>query len=105
MGYLEIAGLGTDPTFRLRTVACVNEQSLVYKDDGRGYMSRCAQACLRGDPPVLDAFVRTCSAAPGFADQGNDGIGDDELLAAVQTNFPTVGQLFFPDLVPPEPEP
>jgi hypothetical protein len=101
MTYKSQAELRSSPLFQARWTSAIEEQALIFKDDGRPEFVWLAQQVLRGDFMSRDIWGRILCAAPGFDDrQDQADITDAELLAAVQSQWPTVAQL-----VPPPPLP
>lgn len=103
--------LANQSDFNPRVTACCTEQSESFINDGRPQFVSLAKALLRGDGPMQYTFVRVCAAAPGMADKADTGevndigqpildhtqISDEDILAAVQADFPTVAALYFDD--------
>jgi hypothetical protein len=93
-----------DDDFNSRQRAALTGQATIYKDDTRPDISALAGAVLISDPPgVFVTFQQLLGAAPGFADEADNGDGtidsskitDEEILAAVQAGWPTVTALYF----------
>jgi hypothetical protein len=105
MSYSSIHLLNQEPVYAGRVRACVTEQAASLTGDANLATAACANAGLRGDPVIMDTFVRTTSSAPGLGDKVDVGDGtidstlivDDDILAAIQANFPRVAALFFND--------
>ena len=103
MSYLSQSQLETDAAFGDRCRAAITNQALIFKDDERGDIAALAEAMLRGEAPGTGTFVRTLAASPGFAATADNGdgtvnsslISDDDILAAVQAEWPTVAALFY----------
>jgi hypothetical protein len=103
MSYSSVHLLNQEPTYAGRVRACVTEQAALLTGDADPAIAACANAGLRGDPVIMDTFVRTTSSAPGLGDKADVGDGtidhtlivDDDILTAIQTNFPKVAVLFF----------
>lgn len=109
MSYQSQTELGRDEAFVSRSRAALINQSAIYKDDARGDIKSLAEALLRGDGGPTIAFLTLLPAAPGFADNADNGdgtvdssrISDPDILAAVQAEWPTVAALYFgPDGTP-----
>lgn len=97
--------------FNPRVTMCCVEQSEVYLNDGRAQFVSLAKALLKADGPIQYAFIRICAAGPGLAAKADTGesnelgqpiidqsqISDEDILAAVQADFPTVAALYFDD--------
>ena len=77
MTYSALAALANDGDFRNRVAACAAEQQVQ------------AGADLGGLHPTAwaDQHLWFLAAAPGFADAGQDGVTDLQLLAAVQARL------------------
>jgi hypothetical protein len=105
MSYSAVSLLNQDPAYAGRVRSCVTEQAASLTGDANLAVAACANAGLRGDPVIMDTFVRTTSSAPGLGDKADKGDGtvdqtlivDGDLLAAIQANFPRVAALFFND--------
>lgn len=114
MSYHAMHVLANQSDFNPRVSACCTEQAEVYLNDARPQFVALAQALLKVDngpvyAGVQFAFVRIVSAAPGMADKADTGdttdlgqpivdhtqISDEDILAAVQADFPTVAALYF----------
>lgn len=103
MSYQSQAQLEADYWFAQRNRACVMQQSETYINDGRADIAACAQACLRDEPGPVTTFIRMAAAGPGIANEVDQGdgtidstlVGDGEILALTQANFPVVASLFF----------
>ena len=84
---------------------------MIFLDDTRADIKALAEALLRGDPEPTLTFTRMLAGAPGFAqtvDNGDgtissDKIADDEILSAVQAEWPTVAALFYDSEGAPQP--
>jgi hypothetical protein len=111
MSYLSQQNLSLDNDFGARSRAAITGQGTVFKDDDRGDIAALATSLLTAaHPQELSTFLNMLAAAPGFAvkvDQG-DGtvnsslVSDEEILSAVQAEWPTVAALFYgPDGGPP----
>ena len=103
MSYLSQSLLEQDIAFQARTRSAVTQQSLIFRDDGRPDISATAEDLLRDAGGPTLAFRRLVAAAPGFAATVDTGdgtvdssrISDEDILAAVQADFPTVASLFY----------
>jgi hypothetical protein len=98
-----------DTDFAGRGRACLTQQADVFKDDARADLAALAESILRQESGPLMAFQVLLAATPGFADTVIDGnnvvnsgrIADDDILAAVQAQWPTVARLYYdPDGTP-----
>ena len=105
MSYLSQWQLTYDDGFVSRSRAAITNQSVIFKDDGRADISALAESLLTGaDPQETNTFLSMLGAAPGFAESADNGDGtvdssqitDEEILAAVQAEYPTVAALFHP---------
>lgn len=99
MSYQDQITLRTDVSLQGRASACVFEQALIFKDDGRPDIAALAQRHLADPAGVLAIWVPYIAATPGFADHADDTsqITDADLLAAVQALWPTVADAFYHD--------
>jgi hypothetical protein len=109
LSYDSVSQLNRDPTFSGRVRSCVTEQADTLTGDANLAIAACANAGLRGDPIIMDTFVRTTSSASGLGDKAETMstdatpvpivdqslILDSDILGAIQNNFPTVANLFF----------
>lgn len=100
MSYQSIAQLTDDVWFAARIRSCTVEQAETYKDDARPDWVAVADACLAGNGEMYNAFARIAAAGPGFAETAGDPpdqtlIADDDILASVQANWPTVAALYY----------
>lgn len=100
MSYSTIDQLTNDALFNGRVRACTVQQSETYQNDQRGDMKAAAQAALRGEAEPYLTLARMAAAGPGMADSAGDPVDqtkipDDDILASVQANFPTVAALFY----------
>jgi hypothetical protein len=104
MTYQAQSALTYDDAFNNRQRAALTGQAGIYKDDARADMKALADAVLRSDPPGLFVtFQSMLAAAPGFADDADNGdgtvdsskISDPQILSAVQAGWPTVAALYF----------
>lgn len=102
MTYQAQAALAADGPFYARTQACTQEQAAIFTNDGRPDIASLADRVL-ADPGLASWFTWPLAVQPGFGDAyaagGSDTITDPQLLAAVQTVWPTVAA------VHPEPTP
>jgi hypothetical protein len=103
MSYAVQGQLESDTDFAARCRAVIEEQSLVYINDGRPDFQAMAMSLLRIEPTTLNAFSRMLLSTPGFADSADmgdgtiesDNITDADLLSATQGQYPTMVTLFF----------
>jgi hypothetical protein len=104
MSYLSQWRLTYDADFVARSRAAMTNQAAIYKDDERGDIAALADDLLTAATPQVSlTFVSVLAAAPGFADEADNGDGtvdssritDAELLAALQAQWPAVAALFF----------
>jgi hypothetical protein len=104
MSYESQWRLTFDDGFVSRSRAAMTNQSAIYKDDERGDIAALAEDLLTGATPQIPlTFVSVLAAAPGFADTADNGDGtvdssritDEDLLAALQAQWPAVAALFF----------
>jgi hypothetical protein len=105
MSYLSQWRLTFDDGFVSRSRAALTNQSVIFKDDTRADISGLADSLLKAtDPQESLTFLTMLAASPGFADVVDNGDGtvdssridDNQILAAVQAEFPTVAALFHP---------
>jgi hypothetical protein len=103
--------LANQSDFNPRVIMCCVEQSETYLNDGRPQFVALAQALLKGDVDIQYAFVRLVAAGPDLAGKADTGqmtdsgqpvidhtqVTDEDILAAVQADFPTVAVLYFDD--------
>jgi hypothetical protein len=111
MSYLSQSALAFDQDFNARSRAALVNQAVIFKDDQRADIAGLANSLLvAGNPQETNTFIGMLAAAPGFADKADQGdgsvnsslIADEEILAAVQAEWPTVAELFYgPDGGPP----
>ena len=103
MSYLSQWQLAYDDGFVSRCRAAITNQSVIFKDDGRADIAALADSILTvADAQEINTFLSMLGAAPGFADAADNGDGtvdssqitDEEILAAVQAEYPTVAALF-----------
>jgi hypothetical protein len=103
MTYLAIANLAQDVEFNERVSACVNEQSQTYINDTRADIKALATDCLRNNQSIISTFIRMAASAPGMADSAADEDGaviasriqDEQILSAVQGDYPEIAMLYF----------
>jgi hypothetical protein len=102
MSFQTIADLTTDTAFAGRVSACATQQAEIFQNDARPDFVALAGAVMTGQGDVLWTFIRLAAAAPGLADTAGGGgatdqaaISDPDILAAVQSNWPTVAGLYF----------
>ena len=100
MTYRAIDQLTNDALFNGRVRACTVQQAEVFQNDERPQMKAAADAALRGQADPALSLARMAAAGPGMADTAGDppdqaNIPDDDILASVQANFPTVAALFY----------
>ena len=101
--YLAQWKLTYDAGFTSRQQACITQQADHFKDDARPDIAALALDLLRGDPDALGTFQVMIGAAPGFADEVDNGDGtidsskidDAQILATVQAIWPVVAELYF----------
>jgi hypothetical protein len=105
MSYQSQWALTYDDGFVSRCRAAITNQSIIFKDDTRADIAGLAESLLKSaDPQETLTFVGMLAAAPGFADDADNGDGtvdsskidDNQILSAVQAEFPTVAALFHP---------
>ena len=106
MSYLSQWQLQNDDGFVSRSRAAITNQSVIFKDDTRADISGLADSLLTAaNPQETLTFLAMLAASPGFADVVDNGDGtvdsskvdDNQILAAVQAEFPTVAALFHTD--------
>jgi hypothetical protein len=103
MSYESQDQLTNDAVFAGRSRAATVQQAEAFKDDQRPDWVAVADACLRGDGEIYNAFLRMAAGGPGIADKAelpNGGIDqglvlDEDLLSLTQANWPTVAGLYF----------
>ena len=103
--------LANQSDFNPRVTMCCVEQSESFLNDGRPQFVSLAKALLKGETGAQYTFIRIVAAGPGMADKADTGevndigqpvidhtqISDEDILAAVQADFPTVAALYFDD--------
>jgi hypothetical protein len=97
--------LSGDPDFQGRVRSCCIQQADVFKDDARLNFVALAQSILRQDGDKQFAFFGITAASPGLSDTVDNGdgtidqtkIADEDILASVQNEWPTVAALYFND--------
>jgi hypothetical protein len=101
--------LANQSDFNPRVTFCCVEQSETFINDARPQFVSLANSLLKGDGPITYTFVRMVASGPGMAAKADTGqtndlgqpivdqslISDDDILAAVQADFPTVAALYF----------
>jgi hypothetical protein len=103
MSYRTEDQLTGDVIFGGRVRSCATVESNTFKDDNQKDVQALAFDVLRGNAEVLLAFNRFVAAAPGLADQADNGDGtidqakvsDGDILAAVQAVYPSVAALYY----------
>lgn len=102
MSYDAISRLTYDLTFTARVDACLGEQAMSFKDDGRPSFVSVAEDILKDGGQTVNCFHRMIAGSPGFADTAEAGeefdsspISDDDILSAVQAHWPDVATLYF----------
>lgn len=109
MSYLSQAKLGENVDFSRRCRSALTNQSQIFVNDARADIKALAGALLTNETGPTLTFLQLLAASPGFdttaeiPDGGIDSslIGDADILASVQTNFPAVAALYFnPDGAP-----
>ena len=103
MSYLAVDQLSNDTAFAGRNRACCMEQAETFKDDTRADIVAVADAILRDEGGLYLTFTRMAAAGPGIGDKADNGdgtidqskIGDDDILALTQANWPVVAGLYF----------
>lgn len=102
MSYRAQGFLEADAVFQIRARACAIQQAAQFQHDARPDWVAVALDVLRDRPGVVAAFTRAAAAGPGIAERVDlgDGIdqsrvGDDDLLALMQANWPVVARLYF----------
>lgn len=104
MSYLSQWRLTYDDPFVSRSRAALTNQSVIFKDDTRADIAALATSLLVQDNPQESlTFVSILAAAPGFADIADNGDGtvdsskvtDEDILSAIQAEWPTVAALFY----------
>jgi hypothetical protein len=105
MSYLTQARLQNHPDFTDRCRSALLEQASVFVNDARPQFIALSNAILLDQPAQVSTFIRGLAAAPGFADEADNGdgtvdpskIADAEILSAVQNQWPGVASLFYQD--------
>jgi hypothetical protein len=105
MSYATQAALAADAAFQQRIRAATTQQANTFKDDARPEFVALAESVLRVEATAMPTFFQMEAAAPGFADDADQGDGtidsslitDAQLLATTQAVWPTVAALFFDD--------
>lgn len=118
MTLLGIAHLQYHPDFTDRCRSSFINQSVNIMDDtmqpiGTPEEKQLAKALLSDDPVMINTFIRTLSATPGWADMADIGdavmdpslISDEEIRSSVLTQWPRVAWLFYGDPSMPMPPP
>lgn len=97
MSYANTAALSANPSFIARNRACVTEQALIFKDDGRADIAALAHAVIVDGPTVAANMLPLVCGAPGFGDVTDQSeIDDAMLLSAVQAVWPTYAAAAYP---------
>jgi hypothetical protein len=113
VSYRVIDALTQDAIFGGRNRAACVEQAQTFHADARPAWVAVADACLRGDGTIYNAFTRLAAGGPGIGDKGTgpDGepdqtlILDADILALTQANWPTIAVLYFEEDGTPVPQP
>lgn len=92
MTYQEQSDLYRDMAQRGRYEMCVREQAYVFTADGRPDIAALGRGVVAGDPTDIDAVISAICTGPNSAALGED----PELLAAVQSVWPTVAAARYP---------
>lgn len=103
MSYQTQYDLSMDALFQSRVLACTTEQAGIFKDDARPSWVSTANAILKANGDISNAFVRLNAAGPGISDKADNGDGtidsskilDADLLSITQANWPVVSDLYF----------
>jgi hypothetical protein len=103
MTYLNQWQLTFDGQFTSRGRAALINQATVFQNDARQDFVALANAILVGTPAAVFAtWQSVIAASPGFVDAATvpDGIDsslipDEDILAAIQAQWPTVADLYF----------
>ena len=95
MAFTDVAALAADPQYQARLAACVFNETLI-KPPGDF-----TDTILRVGPGFASqAFGPTVASAPGFGDKyaefGQEGITDGDLLSATQANWDRIAGLYEP---------
>jgi hypothetical protein len=94
MSYESQAELAADQTFAQRLTACTSEQAQAFQNDPEPAVKSLADRILADAGLGLSWFLWPVATAPGFGDaDGQENITDGQLLAAVQTVWPTVAAI------------
>lgn len=96
MSYASQAALVVDEEFQDRGSAAVFGQAVIFKDDGRADLAALAKRHMRVPAEIPVIWAAFLAAAPGFADQPeSSAITDADILAAVQSGWPTVAAVHY----------
>lgn len=102
--YLTQSRLADNADFRDRVLTCCLEQALIFKDDTRREFYMLAKQFIQSPQSAVGLFELVC-VAPNFRDVTNQTeIPDNDILAAVQANWPVYGAVIYPE-PPPEVNP
>lgn len=98
MSYESQNALSMDPVFRGRVRMCIAEQAEVFVNDDRPQYKQLAYQALAALEPTTDQFVPYVAARPAMSSVSTD----EDILAAVQYVWPTIGARYMPvDVIPP----
>jgi hypothetical protein len=105
MSYQSETQLANDQAFQHRVSACCTQQADTFKDDARADFVALANSVLRVEGKAMPSFYAIAAAAPGFADDVDQGDGtidssvitDLQILAVVQNNWQVIAGLYFDD--------
>ena len=103
MSYAVVSLLESDAEFQARVRAVVTQQATVFLNDQRPDFVGLAMALLRFEYSPRASFTALLDGSPGFSEAVDNGdgtidqgkISDADLLAATQSEYPTVVGLFF----------
>jgi len=103
MSYQSQQQLMNNTEYQQRVTACVYEQAMVFKDDGRADIAGLAHGHLKGNLTYAMVIWQAGGAAPGWATKVDKGDGtidqalvtDGDIQAFVQGNWQVFADLFF----------
>jgi hypothetical protein len=102
MSFQTMADLSQDENFRERVTACATQQALIFKDDGRADIAALADAIVISSVNAT-GLIPLVAVAPNFVDVTDQlTIPDEDILAAVQAQWPVYAAVAYP---PPEAPP
>src|SRR5262252_5383158 len=104
MTYIDQWHLTYDDPFTSRCRACLNQQAMTFKDDGRADIAALARDILKGSSgAVVSTFMTMLGTTPGLAAAVHTAseridstqITDQQILSAVQSGWPVIAGLLY----------